>query len=171
MKYQNNKLKINFLLLVLTIAVCVSCNKDFEEPPAPPTSTSGQTIWQIINAGSNYTILKAAIARADSGQVGTSRIDSILNTNGNSLTLFAVDDNAFAISGITPVTIAVLPAVEIQEILSYHIIPNALPSASIPTTFPNTEMPTLLQLDPTNPLIRMNIFPWKNGAGNLFVNN
>jgi uncharacterized surface protein with fasciclin (FAS1) repeats len=171
MKYQNIKLKINLLFFILSIVVCVSCNKDFEEPSAPPASTSGQTIWQIINAGSNYTILKAAIARADSGQVGTSRIDSILNTNGNSLTLFAVDDNAFALSGITPVTIAVLPATEVQEILSYHIIPNALPSVAIPTTFPNTEMPTLLQLDPTNPLIRMNIFPWKNGAGDLFVNN
>ncbi|HLY71578.1 MAG TPA: fasciclin domain-containing protein [Puia sp.] len=171
MKYQIIKTKINSMLLVLAIFVCISCNKDFEEPPAPPASTSGQTIWQIINASSNYTILKAAIARADSGQVGPVRIDSILNTNGNSLTLFAVDDNAFAISGITPVTIAVLPALEVQEILSYHIIPNALPAASIPATFPNTEMPTLLQLDPTNPLIKMNIFPWKDGAGDLFVNN
>ncbi|HEX4374523.1 MAG TPA: fasciclin domain-containing protein [Puia sp.] len=171
MKYQNNKTKISSLLLIFAIFVCVSCNKDFEEPAAPTNPTSGQTIWQIINAGSNYTILKAAIARADSGQVGTSRIDSILNTNGNSLTLFAVDDNAFALSGISPLVIAALPATELQEILSYHIIPNALPSASIPTTFPNTEMPTLLQLDPTNPLIRMNIFPWKNGAGNLYVNN
>jgi uncharacterized surface protein with fasciclin (FAS1) repeats len=171
MKYQNNKSKINSLLIIFSVFVFISCNKDFDEPAAPPASPSGQTIWQIINAGSNYTILKAAIARADSGQVGTSRIDSILNTNGNSLTLFAVDDNAFALSGITPVTIAVLPATEVQEILSYHIIPNALPSALIPTTFPNTEMPTLLQLDPTNPLIRMNIFPWKNAAGNLFVNN
>src|SRR5580692_5082 len=98
-------------------------------------------------------------------------MDSILNTNGTSLTLFAPDDNAFALSGISSATIAALPAAEIQQILSYHIIPNALPSTSIPGTFPNTEMPTLLPLDPSNPLVRMNIFPWKAPGGNLYANN
>ena len=164
MKYQNNKSKINSLVVVLFLVFCTSCNKDFEEPAPPaPASTSGQTIWQIINAGANYNILKAAIVEAG--------MDSLLNTNGVKLTFFAPDDNAFALSGITPVTIQGLSAIEVREVLSYHIIGNTITSVSIPSTFPNTEMPTLLALDATDPFFKMNIFPSKISGNHLYANN
>ncbi len=162
MKYLN-KVKINFLFFILLAVIVVSCNKDFGDVPAATPPASGKTIDAIIQSGSQYTLLKAAIAKAG--------MDSVLNTTGASFTLFAPDDNAFALSGITSATISALPAIEIQQILSYNIIPNALPAATIPTTFPNTQMPTLLQLDPTNPLIRMSIFPWKTSGGDLYANN
>jgi uncharacterized surface protein with fasciclin (FAS1) repeats len=167
MKHVNNKLKINSLIIILSVIICASCNKDFEQVPAPtPTPSSLQTIGQIIAAGSNYTILQAAIAKAGLG--------SILDSPNNSLTLFAPDDNAFALSGISSATIDALPASTIQQILSYHIIPNALPSSSFAGSFagfPNTQMPTLLELDPTNPLFRASIFPSKTFDGRFYVNN
>ncbi len=164
MKHVNNKWKINSLIIILSVIICVSCNKDFEQVPAPTvTPPAGQTIGQIISAGSNYTILQAAIAKAGLG--------SILDSSNNSLTLFAPDDDAFAFSGITSVTIDELPVSTIQQILSYHIIPNALPSASISNAFPNTQMPTLLELDPTNPLFRASVFPGKTSGGQFYVNN
>jgi uncharacterized surface protein with fasciclin (FAS1) repeats len=164
MKYLNTRSNIFLVPFIVSIMmVCSSCNRDFEQIPAPQSTTSGLTIDSIINKGPQYTILKAAIVRAG--------LDTILNSNGNSLTLFAPDDNAFALSGITPATIQALPASEVLQILSYHIVPNSLPSASIPNTFPNTQMPTLLSLDPTNPLFRASIFPWKTAGGQLYANN
>jgi len=164
MKHVNNKWKINSLIIILSAIICASCNKDFEQVPAPtPTPSSQQTIGQIIAAGSNYTILQAAIAKAGLG--------SILDSSNNSLTLFAPDDDAFAFSGISSATIDALPASTIQQILSYHIIPNALPSASISNDFPNTQMPTLLELDPTNPLFRASVFPGKTSGAQFYVNN
>jgi len=163
MKHVNNKWKINSLIIILSVIICASCNKDFEQVPAPtPNPPSGQTIGQIIAAGSNYTILQAAIAKAGLGP--------ILDSNNNSLTLFAPDDNAFALSGINLAAINALPVSTVQQILSYHIIPNALLSSSF-VGFPNTQMPTLLELDPTNPLFRASIFPGKSAGGQFYVNN
>jgi uncharacterized surface protein with fasciclin (FAS1) repeats len=164
MKYQRNSSIINSLFFILSLFICISCNKDFEEPPpVAPASPSGQTIMQIINAGTNYNILKAAITKAG--------MDSLLNTNGINLTLFAPDDNAFALSGITPATLQGLSALEIQEVLSYHIIAgDALMSSAVPATFPNTEFPTMLPLDPSDPFFKINIFPSKV-SGNFYVNN
>jgi uncharacterized surface protein with fasciclin (FAS1) repeats len=164
MKYQINKSTINSVFLILFLGICVSCNRDFEQPPPiTPTNPSGQTIMQIINAGPNYNILKAGIVKAG--------MDSLLNTNGLKFTLFAPDDNAFALSGITPATLQGLSAIEIQEVLSYHIIGGvALTSSAVPATFPNVEMPTLLPLDPSDPFFKVNIFP-TTLPGSFYVNN
>jgi uncharacterized surface protein with fasciclin (FAS1) repeats len=159
-----NKLIINSFFALTVIVALSSCNKDFEDATAPPsTPNNGQTIDAIIKSGANYNILQAAIAKAG--------LDSVLNISNNSLTLFAPDDDAFALSGITPATIEALPQAEVQQILSYHIIPNSLPSALIPNVFPNTQMPTLLQLDPTNPFFTASVFPWKTSTGQLYANN
>ena len=59
---------------------------------APPS----QTMSALITADTTLTFLKAAITRADSGQTGLNRLDSVLNTPiGPNLTLFAPNNNAF----------------------------------------------------------------------------
>ncbi|HLX92623.1 MAG TPA: fasciclin domain-containing protein [Puia sp.] len=163
MRYFNINSILKPVLAGFVFFISAGCNKDYQQPSAPPSGNAGPTIWQIIDSGGSYTTLKTAILKAG--------LDSVLNTAGNSLTLFAPDDNAFALSGITPVTVQGLSAAQLQEILSYHIIPSALPSSLIPAAFPNTEMPTLLQLDPTNPLIKMDIFPWKTSSNQLYANS
>lgn len=57
----------------------------------PPTAT----LKTLINNDPNLTFFSAAVIRGDSGQVGTSRIDSLLNYAVTNMTVFAPNDNAF----------------------------------------------------------------------------
>ena len=54
-----------------------------------------QVLAQIIYADPNLTYFTAAIARGDSGQVGTSRIDSLLKYAPVNMTVLAPDNAAF----------------------------------------------------------------------------
>ncbi len=59
--------------------------------PGPPTAV----LKSMMAAEPNLTFLRAAITRADSGQVGLSRFDSALNFGVANLTVFAPTDAAF----------------------------------------------------------------------------
>ncbi len=161
----NSKINnLNFLgwLIAASLITMYSCNKAFDGTPAPTPPPTGQTIADIIGSTPSFSILNVAVNRAGLG--------TILGAAGNQLTLFAPDDDAFALSGIDSNVIKALPVATVQALLNYHVIPQNIPSANIPTTFPNVQMPTLLQLDPTNPLVRMTIFPSRRDFG-VFVNN
>ena len=126
----------------------------------PPSNLP--TAGSVIETDANYSILKTAVTR-----VG---LLNALKTEGGSYTVFAPDNAAFISSGVTEAVVNALPQAQLQAILSYHVIPNALPSASIPTTFPNVQMPTLLPLPVGNPLVKMSIFPSRRGT-QIYANN
>ncbi|MDE3212577.1 MAG: fasciclin domain-containing protein [Bacteroidota bacterium] len=54
-----------------------------------------QLLKQALYSNPNLTYFKAAVARADSGQVGLNRIDSLLGYAVTNMTVLAPDDNAF----------------------------------------------------------------------------
>lgn len=58
---------------------------------APPAKTLRDTLY----ARADLTYFRAAIARADSGQVGTSRFDSLMNYAVTNMTVLAPNDAAF----------------------------------------------------------------------------
>ena len=157
------KRNIAYLLgLALILLTTQSCNKEFEDITANPTPTPGTTAGAFIETDANYSILKAAVMRAG--------LLDVLKNTGNKLTVFAPDDAAFTASGLTLAVVNALPVSQLQSILSYHIIPQSLPAAQIPTTFPNVQMPSLLPLPGNNPFVKMNIFPSRRN-NSVFVNN
>lgn len=141
-----------------------ACNKEFEdiEGTNVTTPSTTQTAGAVIEADASYSLLKTAVTKAG--------LLEALKVEGGSYTVFAPDNAAFAASGISEAVINAMPAAQLQALLSYHVIPNALPAAQIPTTFPNVQMPTLLPLPVGNPLVKMSIFPSRRGNA-LFVNN
>lgn len=147
--------------LVIALATMQSCNKEFEDIETPVTNSSA-TAGELIETDASFSILKAAAIKAG--------VLDLLKTKGASYTVFAPDDAAFTLSGLSLAVVNAMPASDLRSLLSYHVIPQALASAQIPTTFPNVQMPTLLALLPTNPFAKMSIFPGKKGSS-LFANN
>lgn len=151
------------LLLLASTAVFTACNKVPDVEDITPSTPSGQTIAEIISTDANYSILKAAATKA--GVLG------VLGNKNNKLTLFAPDNAAMARSGISEAVVGALPAAQLAAILSYHVVPQAIPSVAIPTLpYPNVQMPSLLQPLATQPLFKMSIFPSKR-TGGAYVNN
>lgn len=156
-----NKIRTVIIPLGMMVVLFSSCNKDLEEiTSAVPVTTP--TLADIINTDANYSILKNALTRAN--------LLTTLGTKGGTYTVFAPDNNAFIASGLSDAVVSVLPLSTLTPLMQYHVIAETIPSASIPAVFPNLQMPTLLQLPGGNPLVRMNVFPGKNGT-NYFVNN
>jgi uncharacterized surface protein with fasciclin (FAS1) repeats len=60
-------------------------------PLAPPTGT----LKKVIASESTLSYFRAAVTRADSGSVGLSRFDSLMNYNVLNMTVLAPNDNAF----------------------------------------------------------------------------
>jgi uncharacterized surface protein with fasciclin (FAS1) repeats len=96
---------------------------------APPSTT----IKGIIATDpANFSILSAAIARADSGQVGLNRLDSAINYPPANLTLFAPTNDAFRAMfppGTPDANIigalntpSLFPAQTVRAIVAYHLL-------------------------------------------------
>lgn len=156
-------------LLVLAAGVLLlsSCNKDVPDPvPVTTPAKSGQTIAQVLNDPS-YSILKAAVTKAG-------LLDELSDTTAV-YTVFAPNDAAFALSGISAAVINAMPADQVEAIVRYHIVGGqAVSSSMIPATAPNIQLPTQLVLAPPSPTLppglRMPIFPSKKGNA-AWVNN
>jgi len=96
---------------------------------APPTTT----IKGILASDpANFSIMSAAIARADSGQTGLNKLDSVLNYAPANLTLFAPNNTAFRTlfppGTPDPVIIALLnnpaffTAQTVRGLVAYHLL-------------------------------------------------
>ena len=106
-------------LLFVSTTLFISCSKDEN-----PTITT-PTITATISSNSNFTLLKAALARAG--------LDATLDKAG-SYTLFAPTDDAFKALGYgDPAIINLAPVATIQAVLQYHLIGTTLSSTSIAT--------------------------------------
>lgn len=157
------KRKAAFWACAAAMAVTLqACNKEFEDVPAPAAPQTGISLGQVLDADPSYSILKAAVTRAG--------LLSAFGTADTRYTVFAPDDAAFARSGLSLDIVNALPPAQLQAILTYHVIPQALSSAQIPADTFNIQMPTLLQLPGGNPFVKNSIFPSKRGT-QLYANN
>lgn len=114
---------------------------------AAPVSVT--TLSQLIKADTTLSFLRAAVAEADSGQVGMNRLDSVMNlAYGPNLTVFAPTNNAFrallTALGAPPVEAAIsaLNAQTVRAIVSYHVLGTRVFSPNLPATA--ISVPTLL---------------------------
>ena len=125
----------------------------------PPSPT---TIKGFLQADpTNFSILSAAIIRADSGQVNLARFDSLLNFVVPGFTLFAPTNAAFRalfppgtpdanIIGALN-TYAFFPAQTVRGLIAYHL----LGAAAFSVNFAAGPAPvnTLLSIPPTNVIV------------------
>ncbi|MES2645904.1 MAG: fasciclin domain-containing protein [Bacteroidota bacterium] len=118
-----------------------ACDKDDNDMAGP------QSIADIVNTNASFSLLKAAVAKAELGAALSS----------GSLTVFAPDDAAFAASGITSATIGSLTKEQLADILTYHVVGAEVPSSSVPAS------------DTVKTLQGRNIYASKNSNG-VFVN-
>lgn len=117
--------------LLLTAIFFSSCKKD-------DTVVTTNTITDIVNKNNDFTLLRAALVRAN--------LTEALKTG--SLTVFAPNDAAFKASGIDLATINALPVATLTSILQYHVLGTRVLAAAIPTAV-NTPQPTLLTTNGT----------------------
>ena len=120
------------LLLTLLTALTFSfsaCKKQEDTTPAL------STITEIINNGSKFTLLKAALVRTG--------LDATLSQPGT-YTVFAPTDDAFKLFGYGDVaTISAAPVETMKAVLQYHVLGTRLESAAIPVAV-NTAQQTLI---------------------------
>jgi uncharacterized surface protein with fasciclin (FAS1) repeats len=164
MKLNNNYKPASILSMLLLLVAMVSCNKDVPAPVPvtfPPNGTT-PTLATLLDAP-DMTILKAAVTKAG-------LISSLSNTSLR-FTVFAPDDAAMTASGITLAAVNALPVTTIVPLIQYHVVPQTVLAANIPTTFPNLQYPSLLNPAPSvSALLRLTTFPSKR-AGGAWVNN
>jgi uncharacterized surface protein with fasciclin (FAS1) repeats len=135
---------------------------------APPT----QLIAQVLAADPELSFFRAAIARADSGQVGLNRLDSAMRFGLANLTVFAPDNDAvkqFLIGlGLPPVEAAFnfLPVQTVRGVVAYHLLGVRAFSVNLPST--TSPILTLLGGSPFPALTvdRSLLIPRLLGAGN-----
>lgn len=152
------------VLLVLGIGFLTSCNKDIPSatPIPQPDQPISPTIGELLNNPS-FSILKSAVVKAG--------LLPALSDPTLRFTVFAPDNNAFMSAGLSQAVINALPVSTVTGLVSYHVVPQSLPTASIPTSFPNLQYPTLLNPAPSvSALLRLTTFPSKRGSTS-WVNN
>ncbi len=141
-----------------------SCNKDLPKaiPIVPPANGVTPTLATLLDDPS-FSILKAAVVKAG-------LLDELADPTLR-FTVFAPDNNALIASGISMDAVNALPAASIIGLISYHIIPQVVTTATIPTSFPNLQYPSILNPAPAvSPLLRLTTFPSKRGNF-AWVNN
>lgn len=152
---------------LIALLIFSSCNKDISAPiPNTFPTPTGQSIGDIVNTNTSFSLLKYALNKAG--------LLSTLSNKNSIFTVFAPNDAAFAASGFaTTAAIDQIPVAQLTAILNYHLIPGQkLISTSIPTTFPNVQMPTglIFPAPNTSPLARFSIFPSRRGTA-VWANN
>ncbi len=91
---------------------------------SPPQAT----LKTLIAADADLSLFRAAIARADEGSTGLSRLDSLLNYPFPNITLFAPSNAAFGglltYLGlpVDPAVFAALPVQTVRGIVAYHFL-------------------------------------------------
>jgi len=162
---KKNRFLSLFILIVASFFMLPSCNKEFDsaggEITFPPNGTT-PTLATLLDAA-DMTIFKAAVTKAG-------LISTLANTSLR-FTVFAPNDAAMTASGISLAVVNALPVSSIVPLIQYHIIPQEVKAAAIPTTFPNLQYPTLFNPAPSlSSLLRLTTFPSRRTNG-AWVNN
>ena len=180
MKKINNKLRSIYLVILSGLIFFTSCNKELEQfaPLPTPVYPTGLGVAATIAANPNDSLFNRLIVR--SGQAAT------LNDLTKTFTIFAVDNAGMKVfvnaasGGAVPLNAPdatfsafianSLPAASAAGIVQYNTIGQKFPAASFGTAFPNYPLTSQIILDPTQPFVRMNIFPVR-GTTFSYVNN
>ncbi len=177
--------KIIATALLFTLVIATSCNKGFEDVPFT-TTASGPTLSEKLNTDPTFSFYRDALVKYG--------LINQLSVVGNGVTAFGLDNATltavYASFGLTPAQFIALPSTtgtpltatqaatingQFGAVFQYSIVATNLPSARFPSSYsaasslfpaqvPNVQMPTAIVLPGGNPLVRMNIFPAKNGA-------
>lgn len=173
---------INIKLLVILSGVffLTSCNKELEQLASipKPTYPTGGGVATTLAANANYSMYSALITRA--GMTAT------LNDSTKYFTVFATDNNGMklfvnaASGGAVPLAApdatflgfisSSLPAASAAGIVQYNTVGQRLLAGNIGNSFPNYPYTSQIILDPTQPFVRMPIFPVR-GTPYSYVNN
>ena len=167
-----DQIKKACLLLVVFAVSLTACNKlELDATPNErPADGTTPTLATLLDDPS-FSLLKALVTK--------SGLIPVFATPSVRYTLFAPDDNAITASlapilppGVTSeMYIASLDAGSAKSIVEYHTVPQVIPAASIPGTFPNFQYPTLLNPAPAvSALLRLTTFPSVRSNG-AWVNN
>jgi hypothetical protein len=186
--------RINNLLIALSaVFMLTACNKDLEQlaPISVAPYPTGTSLAATIAANPADSLFNRLLIRT--GFAAT------LNDLTKTFTIFAVDNAGMkvfvngATSGVIPLTAGDsvfsrfisgtnttvfpplttalnLPAASAGGIAQYLTLGQKLPAASIGTNFPNYPYTSQIILDPTQPFVRMPIFPVR-GTSFSYVNN
>ena len=147
-----NKFKTIGLILVASVMVLSACNKELEEITGPaPVVPTGLSLTETLVASPNDSLFYKILARA--GKL------PLLSDKSKRFTIFSPDNAAIrsfinaATGGLIPPPApesayvafinSILRPGQADTLVMYHIIPQSVPTSSIPTTFPNFPYPTL----------------------------
>ena len=168
MKYIMKRIKVGLLLALSAMTILSSCKKDPYIPlndPAP-TQLVTPTLATLLD-DPTFSIFKAAVVKATTV---TPTLLPSLQSPSLRFTMFIPNDAAMTASGLSAAVIAALPAATVSAIVSYHIIPQAIPSTSIPTFFPNFAYPTIYNpAPPLSALLRLTTSP--SNRNGFWLNN
>ena len=166
----NIKIFTNAVLVIMSVAIITSCNKELPEAePIDGPSPASTTIADLLN-DPDYSILKAAVARAGAG------VTNLLADKSGTFTLFAPNDAAFNLSGIpSAAALAFFRPGQLDTLLKYHIVGGErITTTSMNDKLPNLYLQSSFVLVPPSaalpPGLRMPIFPSKRGTF-AWVNN
>lgn len=179
MKYINNRIKTGLLAAVSALTILSSCNKDLEQFPATtPTDPTGQALAEKIASTPTDSLYYRLIVKA--GMTAT------LNTRSTYYTMFVPDNAAMrpfltaASGGAVPLgspdaaysafITNNFPASSAVGVVSYNTSPQVITTASIPSSFPNFQYPSILNPAPSlSALLRLSVFPTTRNGN--WVNN
>jgi uncharacterized surface protein with fasciclin (FAS1) repeats len=177
MTFIKNTFRGGGFIVGAAMLVLSACNKEVEQiqgqlPAAPYTpamvfSASAKTLGDSLAARPADSLFYRLIERAG--------LLPVINVRANQFTIFAPTSAAIKafVSGATGGAIppgapdaafstfirTTLPVATAKAVAEYHIIPQAVPAANIPTIFPNFPYPTLFNPAPTlSPFARLDAY-------------
>ncbi len=189
-----SKITSRFAAIAFSVLLLASCNKGLDEiggqPPLSDVNTGTlsplKALYDTLKTsnGGNDSLFYYLLQRAGTGSA-KGLLDSLNNKNLN-FTVFVPTNAAVRqfITAIAPTFVPAgspdalykgfiltgLPADKAYGIVRYNIIPQAVPSSAIPTTFPNFPYPTLINPAPTvSALLRLDTYP--SNRNGYYVNN
>lgn len=172
--------KINLLIALAGMFLFSSCNKELEQfaPITVPAYPTGTNIAATLAASPNDSLFNRMLIR--------SGLQNLYRDSTKTFTLFAVDNAgmrlfATAASGgavppgapdavVSGFIANNLPVASAAGIIQYNTVGQKLTAASIGSAFPNYPYVSQIILDPTQPFVRMNLFPVR-GTTYSYLNN
>ena len=181
MKFHKNNIKKGMFALAAAVVSITACNKAPEElaPITTPPLSSLKAIGDTLKLSANDSLFYKVIVRGN--------MLNTLNDKAKTYTLFvpgnaAVRQALQALSGgaLTPgdpdavyagFISGMLPVATAASIAQYHMLPQAVSAAAIPTTFPNMPYPTFLNPSPAaSPFLRLDGYVSRRANGAWFNN-
>ncbi len=112
---------LSFLALGVALMTGVSsCTKNTVDPN--PSTPPQKSITEIVATDKNFSILLAAVTRAN--------LTGALSAAGP-LTLFAPNNDAFKASGLDSATVAKMDPAALANVLRYHVVGSAVKSTDV----------------------------------------